>query len=169
MSTITADSALSILRIESPIGRIELTGDGVAVTSLSIATDGRLPLDDRDENPDAVLLEAARQLDEYFRGERREFDLPIVLGGTSFQREVWDQLNRLPFGAVVSYGVLGASTGRPTASRAVGGAIGANPIPIIVPCHRVLGTSGRITGYSAGDGIVTKAWLLDHEGITHRV
>jgi methylated-DNA-[protein]-cysteine S-methyltransferase len=81
---------------------------------------------------------------------------------------VWDQLVDLEFGEVVSYGELGLGTGRPTAGRAVGGAVGANPVPIIVPCHRVLGSDGRITGYSGGEGIPTKAWLLEHEGIAHR-
>ena len=76
-------------------------------------------------------------------------------------------LAHLEFGEVVSYGELGLATGRPTAGRAVGGAVGANPIPIIVPCHRVLGSDGRITGYSGGEGIPTKAWLLEHEGVTH--
>jgi methylated-DNA-[protein]-cysteine S-methyltransferase len=78
---------------------------------------------------------------------------------------VWQRLAELDFGEATSYGEIGRATGRPSAGRAVGGAIGANPIPIIVPCHRVLGANGRITGYSGGNGIPTKSWLLDHEGI----
>ncbi|MDQ4138519.1 MAG: methylated-DNA--[protein]-cysteine S-methyltransferase, partial [Actinomycetota bacterium] len=81
---------------------------------------------------------------------------------------VWQYLSTLPFGAVASYGEIGRSTGRPAAGRAVGGAVGANPVPILVPCHRVLASNRRITGYSGGNGIPTKVWLLDHEGIEHR-
>lgn len=152
----------------SPIGRIEILGNGVAIVSLSIERDGALPHDDLTEHSDPVLDRAVAQLDEYFTGNRRDFDLPIALAGTAFQLAVWEQLVDLEFGEVVSYGELGMGTGRPTAGRAVGGAVGANPVPIIVPCHRVLGSDGRITGYSGGEGIPTKAWLLDHEGIAHR-
>jgi methylated-DNA-[protein]-cysteine S-methyltransferase len=155
-------------RMHSPIGRLEIVSNGDAITSLSIERDGTLPLDDQPEQPDAVLDRAVAQLDEYFAGNRRDFDLPVSLAGTAFQLAVWEQLVDLEFGEVVSYGELGMSTGRATAGRAVGGAVGANPVPIIVPCHRVLGSDGRITGYSGGEGIPTKAWLLEHEGIAHR-
>ena len=115
-----------------------------------------------------MLETAAAQLGEYFAGARRDFDVPVALPGTAFQHDIWTRLQAIPFGEVVGYGELGRETGRPTAGRAVGGAVGANPIPIIVPCHRVLASDGRITGYSAGEGIATKRWLLDHEGIAHR-
>ncbi|MCU1413268.1 MAG: methylated-DNA--[protein]-cysteine S-methyltransferase [Microbacteriaceae bacterium] len=158
----------SLRRVESPIGRIELTGDGAAVTSLTIERQGHLPLEEQQEHSDAVLERAAEQLDEYFAGTRTDFDLPLSLGGTEFQRAVWEQLSALGFGEVSSYGEIGRATGRPTAGRAVGGAIGANPVPIIVPCHRVLASNNRVTGYSAGNGIPTKIWLLEHEGIEAR-
>lgn len=161
--------SLHVRRIGSPIGRIEIVGDGRAVVSLAIERDGRLPHDEAPEHSDEVLDRAAEQLGEYFAGERRDFDVPVELRGTAFQRVVWEQLVRLSWGEVVSYGELGAATGRPTAGRAVGGAVGANPVPIIVPCHRVLGADGRITGYSGGEGIPTKSWLLAHEGIAHPV
>lgn len=164
----TTPSPLPLRRMASPIGRIEIVGNGEAIVSLSIERDGTLPHDDLAENGDAVLDRAVAQLDEYFTGHRRDFDLPLALAGTAFQLSVWEQLVDLEFGEVVSYGELGLGTGRPTAGRAVGGAVGANPVPIIVPCHRVLGGDGRITGYSGGEGIPTKAWLLDHEGIPHR-
>jgi methylated-DNA-[protein]-cysteine S-methyltransferase len=154
-------------RMDSPIGRIEIVGNGEAIVSLSIERDGVLPHDDSPEQTDAVLEQAVVQLDEYFAGHRHDFDLPVSLAGTAFQLAVWEQLVDLEFGEVVSYGELGLATGRTTAGRAVGGAVGANPIPIIVPCHRVLGSDGRITGYSGGEGIPTKSWLLDHEGIEH--
>lgn len=159
----------ALRRIESPIGRIEIVGDGAAVTSLSIERDGMLPHDDLPESSDAVLDRAADQLEQYFAGRRRDFDVPVNLAGTAFQLAVWEQLVDLEWGEVVSYGDLGRGTGRATAGRAVGGAVGANPVPIIVPCHRVLGSNGTITGYSGGEGIPTKSWLLAHEGIPHRV
>ncbi len=152
-------------RVDSPIGRIELTGDGEAVTSLSIEKDGQLPREAFPEHSDAILDRAAAQLAEYFSGTRREFDVPVRLSGTDFQRAVWAKLGELEFGEATSYGKLGLATGRATAGRAVGGAVGANPVPIIVPCHRVLASNHRITGYSGGNGIATKVWLLDHEGI----
>jgi methylated-DNA-[protein]-cysteine S-methyltransferase len=157
-----------VRRIDSPIGRIELTSDGQAVTSLSIERAGTLPWEAEPERSTAVLDAAVDQLGEYFAGTRRDFDVPVALAGTEFQRSVWQQLGGLAFGEVVSYGEIGHATGRATAGRAVGGAVGANPIPIIVPCHRVLASDGRITGYSGGNGIPTKVWLLDHEGIAHR-
>jgi methylated-DNA-[protein]-cysteine S-methyltransferase len=157
---------VALRRLQSPIGRIELTGDGVAVTSLSIERSGRLPLDEHQEHSDDVLDRAAEQLGEYFAGTRSQFDLPVRLVGTPFQEAIWAALQDLSIGEVVSYGDLGRLTGRPTAGRAVGGAVGANPVPLIVPCHRVLASNGKITGYSAGEGIPTKLWLLQHEGIT---
>lgn len=164
----TAPSATSLARTDSPIGRIELVGDGSVVTRLTIERDGRLPSDGEPEQRDAVLETAITQLAEYFAGERQDFDVPVALPGTEFQRDIWTRLQAIPFGTVVGYGDLGRETGRPTAGRAVGGAVGANPVPLLVPCHRVLASNGKITGYSAGEGVVTKAWLLDHEGIAHR-
>ena len=155
-------------RLASPIGRLELVGDGTAITALVIESAGRLPHDDRPEESDEVLDRAAEQLGEYFAGTRRDFDLPLTLVGTAFQRAVWHELSRLRWGEVLSYGEIGRATGRTTAGRAVGGAVGANPIPIIVGCHRVLAGNKRITGYSGGEGVPTKIWLLDHEGIEHR-
>ncbi|CAN5410711.1 methylated-DNA--[protein]-cysteine S-methyltransferase [soil metagenome] len=173
MSTTTAAPAHAgpphLRRLESPIGRIEVVGNGEAIVSLSIEKAGRLPWDALPEQSDPVLERAAQQLGEYFEGRRQDFDLPISLVGTAFQLAVWEQLVALDFGEVVSYGELGMATGRATAGRAVGGAVGANPIPIIVPCHRVLGSDGRITGYSGGEGIPTKSWLLQHEGVVHSV
>lgn len=137
----------------------------MAITSLTIERDGRLPHDAVPESSNRVLDRAARQLDEYFAGRRRSFSLTLAARGTPFQHAIWDQLSALEWGEVTTYGELGLGTGRATAGRAVGGAIGANPIPIIVPCHRVLGSDGRVTGYSAGAGIPTKLWLLEHEGV----
>jgi methylated-DNA-[protein]-cysteine S-methyltransferase len=154
-----------IKRIESPIGRIEITSDGNAITSLSIERAGTLPYDELDENSSKLLDLAAKQLGEYFNGKRRTFELPVAPHGTEFQQSIWSQLADIEWGDVRSYGELGILTGRATAGRAVGGAVGANPIPIIIPCHRVLAGNHRITGYSGGNGIPTKVWLLEHEGI----
>jgi methylated-DNA-[protein]-cysteine S-methyltransferase len=156
-------------RVDSPIGRLEVTSDGTAITGLSIERQGHLPFEEQPEKTNELLDRAAQQLTEYFAGTRKDFDLPISLKGTEFQQSVWSQLNDLAFGEVASYGELGLGTGRATAGRAVGGAVGANPIPIIVPCHRVLASNSRITGYSGGEGIPTKVWLLAHEGIAHKV
>jgi methylated-DNA-[protein]-cysteine S-methyltransferase len=161
---------VALRRIPSPIGRIEVVGNGTAIIALSIEHDGALPHDELAERPDAVTDLAIAQLEEYFAGRRHDFDVPVSLErGTPFQRTVWEQLVELQWGEVISYGELGMATGRETAGRAVGGAVGANPVPIIVPCHRVLGANGVITGYSGGEGIPTKSWLLDHEGIAHKL
>ncbi|WP_166865222.1 MULTISPECIES: methylated-DNA--[protein]-cysteine S-methyltransferase [unclassified Salinibacterium] len=165
----TADTLIGLQRMPSPIGRIEVVSDGAAVISLAIERGGALPHDPLDEHPDAVTTLAVAQLHEYFAGERRDFDVPVHLTGTEFQRAVWQQLGALQWGEVISYGELGHATGRATAGRAVGGAVGANPIPLLVPCHRVLGHDGRITGYSGGEGVPTKSWLLAHEGVPHRL
>lgn len=154
-------------RVDSPIGRLEIISDGETITSLTVERRGHLPHDDISERPNQILTRCARQLDGYFAGTRRRFDLPLKLVGTDFQKSVWSRLRELGWGEVTSYGDIGLATGRPSAGRAVGGAIRANPIPILIPCHRVLAVGGRITGYSSGAGIPTKLWLLDHEGIIH--
>lgn len=157
-----------LLTIDSPLGRIALRGDVDAVTHLEIATGGRLSTDGLRDAPTRVLRRAATELAEYFAGRRTVFDVPVRVQGTPFQEAIWHELREIPFGTVRGYGELGRATGRATAGRAVGGAVGANPVPLLIPCHRVLASDARITGYSAGDGIPTKVWLLDHEGIAHR-
>ncbi|AWB95071.1 methylated-DNA--[protein]-cysteine S-methyltransferase [Agromyces badenianii] len=154
-----------LIRLGSPIGRLELVADDEAVTSLSIECGGVLPHDGEPERPNAVLDEARDQLAEYFSGRRLDFDVPVRLTGTAFQQAVWAELARLHWGEATSYGALAAAVGRPGSARAIGGAVGANPVPIIVGCHRVLATDGRITGYSGGEGVSTKLWLLGHEQI----
>jgi len=159
---------MAFIQLPSPIGRIEIVSDGTAVTGLAIETAGRLPHDGQTSSSDAVLEQAAQELDAYFRGERFEFDVPVSLTGTPFQQAVWERIRLIPPGTAVTYGRIGIDTGVGNVGRAIGGAVGANPVPIIVPCHRVLAADGRITGYSGGEGIRTKAWLLDHEGVPHR-
>ena len=110
---------------------------------------------------DAVLDRTASQLDEYFAGERTEFDVPLAPRGTPFQRAAWDVLRTIPFGATMSYGEQARALGDANRARAVGAANGRNPLSIVVPCHRVRGSDGRLTGFAGG--LDAKAWLLDHE------
>lgn len=110
------------------------------------------------------LTAVAAQLREYFAGKRRSFDLPLAPAGTAFQQRVWDELKRIPFGETRTYGQIAAAIGSPRACRAVGGANGANPIPVIVPCHRVIGSDGSLTGF--GSGLPVKRFLLQLEGVT---
>ena len=110
---------------------------------------------------DNCLAETKRQLREYFAGDRKDFDLDLAPVGTEFQLQVWDSLCEIPYGETCSYGEIADRIGRPKASRAVGAANGQNPIPIVVPCHRVIGKSGHLTGF--GGGLPTKEWLLQHE------
>jgi methylated-DNA-[protein]-cysteine S-methyltransferase len=142
---------------DSPIGLIEVGGTDDAITSLFF-------VDERKEGAEsnAVCAEAVRQLSEYFEGTREDFELPLELTGTEFQRQVWTELTSIPFGQTVSYGDLARAIGKPSAVRAVGAANGDNPISIIVPCHRVIGSDGGLTGY--GGGLERKEWLLRHEG-----
>jgi methylated-DNA-[protein]-cysteine S-methyltransferase len=109
----------------------------------------------------AVLDLAVSQLGEYFNGQRVEFDLPLAPDGTEFQKQAWDALVRIPFGETISYGEQAVMLGDKNKSRAVGAANGKNPIPIVVPCHRVVGSNGHLTGFAGG--LKVKAWLLDHE------
>jgi methylated-DNA-[protein]-cysteine S-methyltransferase len=113
-----------------------------------------------------VVDDALGQLAEYFEGNRKVLDFPVHTAGTTFQESVWAEIAKIPFGQTVSYADIAVAIGKPLASRAVGGAVGSNPVPLVIGCHRVMGASGRITGYSGGDGIPTKRWLLAHENIT---
>ena len=114
---------------------------------------------------DDHCAKAAAQLTEYFAGGRKTFDLSLDLEGTDFQQRVWQGISSIGFGEQLTYRELAEIAGKPLAARAVGGAVGANPVPILIGCHRVLGSGGRITGYSGGEGLKTKRWLLSHEQI----
>ncbi|GAA4665891.1 methylated-DNA--[protein]-cysteine S-methyltransferase [Frondihabitans cladoniiphilus] len=150
---------------DSPLGRLGIHTRHGAVTRLDVERAGVLPHEHLVLQRDEVIDETRRQLDEYFAGTRRQFALPLRIDGTPFQNEVWTALTRVTWGAPTTYGALGSATGRPTGARAVGGAVRANPVALLVPCHRVLGAGRRVTGYSAGNGVPTKTWLLRHEGI----
>lgn len=150
----------------TPVGELLLTSNGEALTAVYFedpkygptSTDGWI----RDA---AVLADARQQLEEYFRGERTDFDLALAPAGTDFQRSVWRALTEIPFASTTSYGEIAGRIGKPSASRAVGAANGRNPISIIVPCHRVIGSGGDLTGY--GGGLDRKRWLLNHEAVVH--
>ena len=149
--------------IDSPIGRLLLAGDGQSLIQLGFQS-GPRPLRAHDawiEDPQAFRA-AIAQLREYFAGERRSFDLPLAPRGTEFQRRVWRALLEIPYGKTISYGELARRIGQPSASRAVGLANGANPLPIVVPCHRVIGADGSLTGF--GGGLPIKQKLLALEG-----
>jgi methylated-DNA-[protein]-cysteine S-methyltransferase len=147
--------------LDSPVGRLSVTEVGGALVRVAWAD--REPGDPLAVGGDSPLLaRAAAQLAEYFAGARREFDLPLAPQGTPYQKRVWAEMTRIPFGATASYGALAQKLG--SSPRAVGQACGANPIPIIVPCHRVLGAGSDPGGYSGGEGIETKLALLALEG-----
>jgi methylated-DNA-[protein]-cysteine S-methyltransferase len=151
---------------ESPIQTLRLVSDGRSLIGLYMMAEKHnlIPRNDWLEN-DAVepFAVVKQQLNDYFTGRLTTFDLPLAPHGTAFQQKVWQALQTIPYGKTISYGELARHIGQPTASRAVGLANGRNPISIIVPCHRVVGASGKLTGY--GGGIERKQWLLNHESI----
>jgi methylated-DNA-[protein]-cysteine S-methyltransferase len=144
--------------IDSPIGPLGLVASDTGLTGVFF-DGGRIET----AGSSALLTEAARQLEEYFAGERTTFDLPLELHGTEFQQQCWRALASIPYGQTVSYGEQARRLGLgPDAARAVGAANGRNPIPIVLPCHRVIGADGSLTGF--GGGLPTKRYLLEHEG-----
>jgi methylated-DNA-[protein]-cysteine S-methyltransferase len=162
MHTYAEPETLYHATIASPVGDLLLISDGERLRGLHMQ-DGRRP---RHVEPDWLgavepFAGAREQLGEYFAGERTEFDLPLAPEGTPFQERVWRALRAIPYGQTASYGDLADRIGQPTASRAVGLANGRNPISIIVPCHRVIGASGKLTGYAGG--IERKRFLLELE------
>ncbi len=147
---------------ESPLGRMLVQGDGESVTGLFMPNHKGLPgLKASWRQTDAPFAAVRAQLAEYFAGTRQEFALPLKPGGTPFQQQVWQELQRIPFAQTISYAELARRVGKPAAARAVGHANSRNPISIIVPCHRVIGASGRLTGYAGG--MDKKEWLLAWE------
>ena len=147
----------------SPLGELLLTHDCEGLSALYMEAHETWP----QKRPDwiwdeAPFREVRAQLDAYFAGARRHFDLPLALAGSAFQRRVWAALMEIPYGSTISYGELAKRIGDANASRAVGLANGRNPVSIIVPCHRVIGANGNLTGY--GGGLDNKRWLLRHEG-----
>lgn len=147
----------------SPVGELVVESDGTSLTSILFKADDFMV----DQNADGIVTLCINQLDEYFRGERKIFDLPLNPKGTDFQRKVWDKVFEIPFGETTSYGAIAIALGDLKLNRAVGLANGANPIPIVIPCHRVIGGDGSLTGYAGG--LERKKWLLNHEAQYHSI
>lgn len=148
--------------VPSPIGPLRLVASGSALVALDLPKlKSARPLPAKDARRHPVLEAAARELAEYFRGRRRVFEVPLEPAGTPFQRAVWDEVASIPFGEVRSYAEVALEVGRPRAVRAVGGANARNPLPIFVPCHRVVGSDGTLTGYAGG--LKAKELLLSLE------
>ena len=148
-------------RLKTPLGIAEITGDHTGITNINI-TD--INADFSEEEIPALLLPAVTQLKQYFAGELKTFDLKLNPSGTEFQKKVWQKLCEIPFGATTSYLKLSKDMGDAKAIRAVAGANGKNPLWVIVPCHRVIGSDGSLTGYAGG--LWRKQWLLQHENPT---
>jgi methylated-DNA-[protein]-cysteine S-methyltransferase len=162
----TPASAITTTSIDSPIGELRLTAVDGVLSGLHMQThrhSPQLPPDARGVPSD--FTEVIAQLEAYFAGELVEFDLPLRMVGTEFQEQVWRGLRDIPYGETISYGELARRIGCPDSSRAVGLANGRNPVSIVVPCHRVIGADGSLTGY--GGGLDRKVWLLEHE-VAHR-
>jgi len=143
--------------VATPIGDMLLVGNGQALTELLLPG----PWTRAGKNSDDVLEQAAEQLDAYFAGELRDFAVPLAPAGTPFQQQVWRMLRGVPYGGTTTYRALAQQLGKPHAARAVGAANGSNPIAIVIPCHRVIGSGGSLVGY--GGGLERKRWLLDLE------
>ncbi len=149
-------------RLDTPLGQLHVQGDGRFVTGLYLPDHkGWAGPDGSSQRTDAPFSAVREQLDAYFAGERQQFDVPFKLTGTPFQERVWQELTQIPFGETISYAELARRVGSPAAARAVGAANGRNPISILVPCHRVVGATGRLTGYAGG--VEKKRWLLTWE------
>lgn len=148
---------MDVRTMQTPVGLLKLCATETALTGVFLNAKGR---PDRGRAT-GVLFETEQQLNAYFAGKLKTFDLPLALSGTPFQCDVWNELRHIPFGETCSYAELAEMIDRPKAVRAVGAANGQNPIPIIIPCHRVIGKDGSLTGF--GGGVKMKAWLLAHE------
>lgn len=166
MNNMTLDAATVI---HSPIGEIFIGLQRQLLVVVEILTDAdRRPSFSSSAEDLEILHEAQRQFAEFFGGTRDAFELPIALSGTTFQNSVWKKIEKLKKGEILSYGAIAKAIGSPLAARAVGAAVGANPLPLIIGCHRVLGSNSKITGYSGGKGLETKRWLLAHENIEYK-
>jgi methylated-DNA-[protein]-cysteine S-methyltransferase len=156
--------ALFFKYVDSPVGKLKVIASEQGLVAILWENDNplRVRLERATEDADQpILRQTEQQLEEYFSGSRKSFSIPLDIRGTSFQKDVWQQLLAIPFGQTRSYGELAKQLGRPLASRAVGAANGRNPLSIVVPCHRVIGSSGKLTGFAGG--LDTKARLLELE------
>lgn len=149
------------LTINSPIDGLKLVSTQQSLTGVQFVNGDKFS--SKKASASAILQKAKKQLDEYFSGNRKTFDLPLKPSGTSFEQSVWDELKQIPYGSTISYKELARRLGDENKIRAAGRANGKNPLPIIIPCHRVIGSNNHLVGY--GGGIERKRWLLRHEGV----
>jgi methylated-DNA-[protein]-cysteine S-methyltransferase len=159
--------SLSYKYFASPVGKLKLVASETGLIAILWENDNprRVRLTDLvEDNNQSILVETERQLKEYFAGKRNAFAIPLDMRGTAFQKNVWRALQAIPFGKTLTYGEIAKQLGRPTSSRAVGAANGRNPVSIVVPCHRVIGSTGKLTGFAGG--LDTKAHLLTLESQT---
>lgn len=159
--------SLACKTIKSPVGELTLIASGKGLVAVLWENDNprRVRLDDViEDRQQSVLVETERQLTEYFNGTRKTFSITLDLRGTQFQKDVWEALRAIPFGETRSYGQIAARVGSPRASRAVGAANGRNPVSIIVPCHRVIGSSGKLTGFAGGVDVKDRLLQFERRG-----
>jgi methylated-DNA-[protein]-cysteine S-methyltransferase len=149
-------------RFNSPVGVLTIFSSGKGIYRIEFENE-KFPLEDFEEGIDFYIEECIRQLDLYFQKRLVNFDVKLDLQGTKFQMAVWEETLKIPYGSVVTYGEIAKRIGKPKAARAVGQALNKNPVPIIIPCHRVIGSGGNLTGF--GGGIKIKEFLLKHEGV----
>lgn len=163
-------SSLQAVRIiQTQIGKVAVgaTDQGICDIEILVSEKSRGEFSDS-EQATRHADQAASELQEYFNGTRKNFEVALDISGTQFQQSVWAEIRKVGFGDDSSYGTIAKNLNNPNASRAVGGAVGANPVPLIIGCHRVLGSNRKLTGYSGGEGLKTKLWLLDHERIAYQ-
>jgi methylated-DNA-[protein]-cysteine S-methyltransferase len=156
-----SEPSISRRSFPSPFGFITVSAEGEKITSVELCKKVT------SVGSSKVLDQAAKQIELYLKGTLQKFSLPLKVPGTPFQLAVWKAIAKVPFGKTISYGEIAVAIGKPQAARAVGAAVGANPTPLLVGCHRVLGSNRSLTGYTGGQGLRTKKLLLGHEGIEH--
>jgi len=162
MTVKNKQNVIAWAHMESPIGRLTILADGKGLTEIRFMNNSSPLPPGPDQSNEWVAL-AIEQLNAYFDSRLTSFELPLSLGGTDFQRGVWAQLQKISYGSTASYGQIAAAIDKPKAARAVGMANNKNPLPIIIPCHRVIGSNGALTGFAGG--LDAKRWLLRHEGV----
>ena len=162
-------SCITSAYLDSPIGRLNIVADSTGITEIRFPNNTESLLSDdasASEESEKCLRLAIEQLTAYFDGRLKVFDLPLCLTGSDFQKRVWRQLQKTNYGSTASYGEIASAIGNPKAARAVGMANNKNRIPIVIPCHRIIGSNGSLTGFAGG--LDTKRWLLKHEGISFK-
>jgi methylated-DNA-[protein]-cysteine S-methyltransferase len=153
--------------MRTPIGIVELFSLNDKLVGIQILPTGQVPVEAMGKSK--TLAKVEKYLTRYFEGKYVKPDFAFDLSGTEFQKSVWQEIAKLGPGETTTYAEIASSIGKPKASRAVGGAVGANPVPLLIGCHRVLGAATKITGFSGGDGLPTKMWLLNHEKIEYKI